>query len=156
MQAFRKTEIRIEIWEQHDGEIEPGIQQRQLSFLQLAAAILGLQFGLNGVRVCYFATLFQSVREIQEFSPSSSGLLSYKSFASAAAGAYAQLNNGDGQPAVGDFSFSFCHGRDRGGTAKARDLVHSDVLVCVPLANVSWGALLAIKRTPPFDPPGCV
>src|SRR5580658_5896303 len=69
MQIVSDIEIVVEVRKNEYREIEARIQQGKLGFLKLAAALLHLQFGFNGVGVGNFPATLQILRELQKTIP---------------------------------------------------------------------------------------
>ena len=64
VQIIRDFEVVVEIREKQHRQIEPRIEQPQLGFLQGPAAILGLQFRLDHVRMRNFPATLQILRQL--------------------------------------------------------------------------------------------
>jgi len=87
MQVVADFEMIVEIGEEEHGQIQTGVQQPELCFLELAAAVLSLQVRLDNVRMGHFPALFKGQRELQKLLAASAVRAADSSFFSAAAAA---------------------------------------------------------------------
>jgi len=107
-----EDEVVLKIGEDQDGEIETGVEKRELSFLKLAAAILGLKFGLDGVGVSSLAAFFELLGELEEAIAFVGSAFGDVEFVLRGQSGEVTLDNGDNEAARSNFGFCAGDGRD--------------------------------------------
>src|SRR5215813_3229285 len=125
MQIIGQLKIVGEIRKNQNREIEARVQDGELRFLQLTAAIVGLQFRLDDVRVSHFAAMFEVLRELEELVTSLRGSCGGFEFVLCSEGRVVALYDGYDEAAGSNLRFGFgSTGPSGSGTVlrKGRDI----------------------------------
>src|SRR5579862_1093535 len=135
-EVFGEDVVVLKIGKDENREVEARVEERELRFLKLAAAILGLQFGLDGVGVGDFATVLKLLGELKKAVTFGGGALRGFQFVLRGENGEVALHDGDDQAARGDFGFGASDGRGSRNFAIRGDGRNINGFVDVALADV--------------------
>src|SRR6266478_6944461 len=136
MQIVGDFVVVVEVGKNQDRQIKPRIQQTQLSFLKLPAALLQLEVGLDYVGMRHFPAAFKILSKFEEAFALVCCFLRREQLLLSGGHGVKTLNDGDNESARSDFCPRARYGRSSRGVAKTRDAREVQGFVHVALADV--------------------